>query len=460
MKHRLFTLVLAVAVIVSLVVVGCAKPAPAPTPSPAPAPAPSPTPTGPEEILVGTVAPVTGMYAGMADGGVFGERAAVEDINKQGGIYVKQYNRKIPIKLIVVDNESDPIKAGTLAEQLVLHDKVQFLVCHNAPPPLHLGVARVADRYEIPYIPNVAVMEPWLAMRADASPPWTYTHALGFAIATPATPGSIWDKPGYTILDTWKEELDQFGDQTNKKTGVFASDDPDGVGWYALFPKALEEWGYNVIGEERNIGLFPIGTTDFTPIIKEWQDNNVEILWGNCPAPDFGTLWRQCHIEGFQPKIVSAGRASLYYTDINAWGGDLPNGIGTEALWHPSLKGCPGIGGTTPMSLYARWVKETGQPLSLSTGQGYAVIQVLIDAIERAGTLDADKVNNALDETDMMTLYHRVKFDPETRFSRVPISFGQWQKTDKPYVWECPIVFSKHDFLPTTAEFLFPIPYE
>jgi len=462
MKHRLFTLVLAVAVIVSLVVVGCAKPAPAPAPAPtpAPSPAPAPTPTGPEEILVGCVAPVTGMYAGMADGGVFGERAAVEDINKQGGVYVEEYGRKLPIKLIVVDNESDPIKAGTLAEGLVLQDKVHFLICHNAPPPLHPAVARVADRYKVPYLADVAVMEPWLHMREVASPPWTYTHALGFAIATPAPPGSIWDRPGYTVLDTWKEELDQFGGQTNKKAGVFASDDPDGVGWYALFPPALEEWGYDVVGEERNIGLFPIGTTDFTPIIKEWQDNNVEILWGNCPAPDFGTLWRQCHIEGFQPKIVSAGRASLYYTDINAWGGDLPNGIGTETFWQPAVTGVPCIGGTTSMSLYERWNEEKARPVNTAIGLGYQVVQVLIDAIERAGTLDGDAVNKAIAETDTMTIFGPVQFDSQTQFARIPLLFGQWQKTNTPEKWNCEIVFSKHDFLPTTAEFLFPIPYD
>jgi len=86
-----------------------------------------PSQEGPQEILVGSVACITGMYAGMADGGVFGQQAAVEDINKEGGVFVKEYGRKIPIKLTVVNSESDPLKAGTLAESLILQDKVQFL---------------------------------------------------------------------------------------------------------------------------------------------------------------------------------------------------------------------------------------------------------------------------------------------------------------------------------------------
>ena len=187
-------------------------------------------PKAPKEIRVGCVASVTGMFAGMADGGVFGLQAAFDDINKQGGIMVKEYGQKIPVKLIVVDSESDPARTGLLAESLVVQEKVQFLVCHNEPPPVHAPVARVAAKHKIPHLADVAVMEPWLGMRAGASPPFDYTWALGFAIATPGP-------PGYTILDSWKEELDKYGDKTNKKVGVFATDEPDGAAWYDSSPK-------------------------------------------------------------------------------------------------------------------------------------------------------------------------------------------------------------------------------
>jgi len=456
-KHKLVTLVLAVVVIVSLVAVGCAKPAPAPTP--APAPAPTPTPPGVAEILVGTSMPMTGMFSGMGEGQTFGMRAAIEDINKQGGVYVEEYGRKLPVKLIVTDCESDLIKMGTLTEDLILHDGVRFLFSQTGPLPI--GPCSIADKYKVPHIISGGPLEPWLALRMGVTPHWPYTWFTGFAIATPAPPGDFrYGKPGYTILDTWKGVLDMFGDQTNKRVGVFASDDPDGIGWYGLFTKALEEWGYDVLGEERNLGLFPLGTTDFTPLIKEWKDYNCEILWGNCPAPDFGAMWRQCHIEGFEPKMVSAGRAPFFYTDVAAWGGDLANGVCTEMKWDPALEGCPGIGETTPKMLAERWIEETGEPLNRAIGNGYLAIQLLIDAIERAGTLDGDAVSKAIGGTDMTTILHRVVFDQETHFNRVPLTFGQWQKTDQPWVWECPIVFSEHDFAPTTAEPVFPIPYE
>ena len=416
-------------------------------------------PPAPEEIRIGSVVSLTGMYAGFGEGGAFGVEAAVEDINKLGGVYVEEFGRKLPVKLIVADCESDPLKAGTLAEDLVLRDKVHFLVPPMEPPPMRAPIATIADRHKIPHVTAHGPLEPWLGMRMAVDPPWQYTWTTCFSIVTPAPPGDFRDKPGYTIIDTWMAMLDMFGGQTNKVAGVFASDDPDGIGWYGLFPKALEEAGYDVIGEERKLGLAPFGTTDFTSVIKEWKDNDVEILWGNCPGPHWGTMWRQAQALDFQPKMVSAARAALFYPDVVAWGGDLPHGVGIEIWWDPSYKDCPGIGGTTPQSLAERWAEATGQPLNPNIGWSYQLVQILVDAIERAGTLDADTVVKAIGETDMMTICHRVLFDKETHLSQIPLSYGQWFKTDKPEVWELKIVFSKHDFIDVAAEPMFPVPY-
>ena len=78
---------------------------------------------------------------------------------------------------------------------------------------------------------------------------------------------------------------------------------------------------------------------------------------------------------------------------------------------------------------------------------------------QRAGTLDGEAVNAALAETDLMTIRHRVKFEGN-HFSRGPLVYGQWQKTSESWVWECPVIFSVHDFIEATADPLFPIPYD
>ena len=415
----------------------------------------------PKEIRVGACESATGMFAGFSAGGMFGLKVAVEDINKQGGVFVKKYNRKLPVKLILVDNQSDPAKAGTLASNLILRDKVHVLINSPGPATVYNPQSIIAERHKIPYIAGEGPMEPWQGARRSADPPWKYTWGFGFCIATPPPPGDFrHGKPGYILAESWFKFLGTFADRTNKTVGAFASDEADGRGWYMNMPKALEKAGYNVIGEEKNLGLFPMGTTDFSAVIKEWKKNNCEILVGNCPGPDFGVLWRQSRAMGFIPKICIAERAANFYEDVSAWGGDLPNGVAVLGLWSPEYppEHFPGIGETTPMSLSEAWKKKTGKPLNWGIAWGYFPMQVLVNAIERAGTLDGPALNKAIGETDMPTISGRAVFTKEEQHCRLPIFYRQWQKTDKPWKWDEKVIFSEHDFIKVTGTPIFPIP--
>ncbi len=448
---------LAILIIAALTLGACAQPA---APAPGPGPTPTPAPAGPTEIVIGINAPLTGMHAGFGEGNVWGEKAAVEDINKLGGVEVKEYGRKIPIRLSIVDNESDQTKAMSLSEDLILRDKVNFMVDPNQPIPLAIPEATVAERYKIPRVSGGTPMEPWLGARSATSPTWDHNWTYTLSIATPAPKGSVWDKPGYTIMDQWIGVLKMIADKTNKKVAVFASDEPDGIGWYQAIPSVLGGQGFDTFGVEKKLGLFPMETTDFSSMITQWKDYNCEILWGNCPAPLFGTLWKQARGLGYHPKVVNAVRAHLFYDDVVAWGGDLPLGISGDSWWAPTYdsKVCPGIGGTTPMSLFERWNKETGKALNPGIGWGYHSIQILANAIERAGSLDGEKVNKALGETNMATISSpNVRFD-ENHSCPMPAFYTQWQKTDKPWKWECPTILSYHGFIPVEAKQLFPVP--
>jgi ABC-type branched-subunit amino acid transport system substrate-binding protein len=326
---------------------------------------------------------------------------------------------------------------------------------------MHPAVSMVCDRNEIPYVTSVGPFEPWTAMRNETDNKWPYTWATGlFAIATPAQGDDFRaNVPGYTVNDYWIDMLKRFGDQVSNKVAVIASDEPDGVGWYSGLGMMLKPNGFEPIGWDRKLGLLPLETTDFSSVINEWKANGAEVLWGNCPAPFFGALWKQCQTLGFQPKMVSIGRAPLFHQDITAWGGNLPLGIGVEIWWDPAMAEYKGIGDTTPKSLAARWTEATDQPVNPAIGPAYRAFQVLIDAIQRAGSIEGPKVNEALATTDLMTIGHRVKFD-ENHFNRSPLFYGQWQRTDGPEKWKLEVIYSRHKFVPETAEPLFPIPYD
>jgi ABC-type branched-subunit amino acid transport system substrate-binding protein len=201
-------------------------------------------------------------------------------------------------------------------------------------------------------------------------------------------------------------------------------------------------------------------TTDFSTTIQRWKESKCELLWSNSPGPFFGAMWKQAYTLGWVPKLALAGRAGMFYEDVSAWGGDIPWGVATDRWWDPSYPPAefPGIGGTTPQSLFERWSKETNKPFNQGTGWGYFPIQVLANAIERAGTLDGPSINKAIGDTDMKTISGRAVFTPEEQHCRLPLTYGQWIKTDKPWVWELHVVYSSHDFIKPTAQPIFPIP--
>ncbi|MBW1803966.1 MAG: ABC transporter substrate-binding protein, partial [Deltaproteobacteria bacterium] len=343
----------------------------------------------------------------------------------------------------------------------ITREKIHALV--NSPGPSYLFVpqAIAAEQNKIPYLAGFGPVEAWAPTRNAASPKWNYIWGFGFALVTPAPPGDFRaGKPGYTLADAWGGFMGEFGPRTNKKMAMFAADDQDGRGWFAGNPPVLKKMGYDVIGTDKKLGLFPGGTTYFAPMIKQWKANNCEILWGMAPGPDFGTMWREARTMGWVPKIAMVAKAPLFFEEVSAWGGDLPMGVGTERWWDTAYpaESCPGIGGTTPQSLFERWYKKTGKALNQGIGWGYVPIQVLANAIERAGTLDATAISKAIGETDMLTISHRVVFTKEDHHCRLPLTFGQWMKVDKPWKWECPIVVSNHEFLKPTAQAVFPIP--
>ncbi|MFH1491571.1 MAG: ABC transporter substrate-binding protein [Pseudomonadota bacterium] len=415
----------------------------------------------PDEIRIGACESATGMFSGFATGGIFGMKTAVADINKQGGIFVKKYNKKLPVRMILVDNQSDPAKAGTLASDLILRDKVHVLMNSPGPASMFNPQSIVAERNQIPYIAGEGPLEPWQAARRSADPPWQYTWGFGFAIGTPPPAGDFRaGKAGYTVADTWFDLLKMFGEQTNKKMALFATDEADGRGWYANFPKALKSVGYDIYGFDKKLGLVAVGTTNYSALIREWKKNKCEILVGNSTAPDFATMWRQARSMGWVPKIALIGRATLFYEDMAALGGDLPVGLGSERLWCPEYPPelFPGIGGRTPMSLYKAWNEETKKPLNQGIGWGYFPMQVVFNAIARAGTLEGPAINKAMGATDMPTISGRAVFTKEEQHCRLPLTYSQWMKTDKPWKWENPVVFSKHEFMKPTAKPIFPIP--
>jgi branched-chain amino acid transport system substrate-binding protein len=410
------------------------------------------------KVLLGATLPLQGNFAGFGQQG-WGMQKAVDDWNDTyGGVSIG--GETWEVELIIKDNQSNFDLVYPQSVDLVVDDEVHALLSPNAPVDLHAPTSEVASEYSVPQIICGGPFEPWYFGVWNGSAP-DYTWFSGFSIGAPQPAPR--DVPGYTMVDTWFMFMDdpvvQALNVTNGIVGVFASSDADGTGWYATFPGILTDAGYTVDDTD---GLFDIDTPVYTTIVEGWIAGNVSILWGNCPGPHFGQLITECNTQGFQPEICLAARAALFPSDVEAWGTAPPfgYGVGTEIWWSPNYQvadGFEGIGGRTATSLADEFTAQSGNPpLNRSIGTGYLAAQVMLQAIEDAGSVDGDDINDALAAINMDTICGEVYFVSETHFSPQPLSFGQWFYEGGEF--DLRIVASALSFIPEEDEPIFPYP--
>ena len=89
------------------------------------APAPA---TAPAELKIGTLYASSGNLAAVSSTVFSGLKFWIDQKNAEGGVFVKPYNKKIPIKLIAYDDQSNTATAATLYNQLITQDKVDILI--------------------------------------------------------------------------------------------------------------------------------------------------------------------------------------------------------------------------------------------------------------------------------------------------------------------------------------------
>src|SRR5215470_2259080 len=101
------------------------------------------------KITIGATLPLTGSEARI--GGFFkeGYELAFDEAQKKGGLDVG--GKKLPVRLILLDDTSTQATAVSLADRLINSDKVDFLLGSYAT---HLIEAQttVAEQNKIPYV--------------------------------------------------------------------------------------------------------------------------------------------------------------------------------------------------------------------------------------------------------------------------------------------------------------------
>jgi branched-chain amino acid transport system substrate-binding protein len=106
----------------------------------APAPRATAQPAAPSEIKIGALYASSGPYASISMPVFDAFKLWVDQVNGNGGVEMKAFGKKIPLKLIAYDDQSSTATAATLYNQLITQDHVDLLVADSGSVLTSVGV--------------------------------------------------------------------------------------------------------------------------------------------------------------------------------------------------------------------------------------------------------------------------------------------------------------------------------
>ena len=365
-----------------------------------------------DTLKIGYVSPQTGPLApfGEADKWVIDQmKAAFKDGLTIGG-------KKYDVQILLKDSQSNPNRAGEVANDLILKDKVALVLTAGTPETSN-PVSDACELNEIPCISSVVPWQPWFfGRKGDPAKGFNWTYHFFWGLE---------DVIG-NFTNAWKSV------QTNKKVGGLFPNDGDGNAWGDKelgFPKPLSAMGFTLTDP----GRFQNGTQDFSAQIAAFKKDGVEIVTGVVIPPDAKTFLVQAKQQGFKPKVITLGKALLFPGAIEALG-ELGYGLTTEVWWSPSHPFTSSLTKQSAKALADSYETGTKKQWTQPIGFAHALFEVAADVLKRSKSLAAKDVRDAVAATSMNTVVGAVKWGGQGPFknvSKTPLVLGQWNKGTK-----------------------------
>jgi branched-chain amino acid transport system substrate-binding protein len=331
-------------------------------------------------IKVGAVVPVTGRYASGGEQVRNGYELAIEDVNAAGGVMVRDLGKKLALELRLLDDESDPTKTVQRMEVLFSGEQV-LAYLGGFGSDLHAAAAAVAEKNRTPYVGVAFALH--------------QIHQRGLKYLFSPFPKSP------DLARTTFDILDSLSPRPTK-VAIFAEKTDWGAEQRDLWKKEAETRGYELVADEE----YAPGARDFTPMLLRARGGGAEALLALPNSPDGMAIVKQMKELDLNPKFLLLMRAP----DSLAWSQNLGKDGDYVVLtpgWSPDLK-FPGV-----EELRQRHQASYNKSAEATTGAAYAAVQVLANALERAGRLDRDAIRDALAATDIMTVMGPVRFNPD-----------------------------------------------
>ncbi len=313
---------------------------------------------GAQEVKIGIVVPLTGPVAVYGEGVRDGALLAIDEINAAGGV------NGIKLVPVVEDNKADGAETSNAMNKLITRDKVAAII-----GPVISATANVAGpiavRERIPMItPTATAIEV-----TDAGEYVSRTCFLD-------------SYQGSVMAIFCREEL-----KAEKAAIIFDVANDYSIGLKDVFAATFAELG----GEVVEIVSYTGGDTDFNAQLTRIKAANPDVIYLPAYYSDDVLFLRQARNLGI----------TATFTGADGWDAqELIDGAGELA------EGCYFTTHYTPtdpsegvQNFLANYQKKYGKFPIVLAALGYDAAKMLADAIERADSVDPDKIKDAINST-------------------------------------------------------------
>ncbi len=322
---------------------------------------------------------------------------AVDEINAKGGVTVGNQKRPFKIESIDIRDAAPgvPVPEALLGiEKLILSKNPAALVVGPFRSEALLASMDLIAKHKVPLLGTIA-MTPATEAKIKKDPEkykYIFRPCLNAKYLVQYLAGTmafINKKYGFNKVYIMNQDVAWARKTAEIITKVF-----------------FEKAGWTVVGQES----YPTGTTDFSSTLLKVRAKKAQVILPIFDMPQSGILvkqWNAMQVPSLMAGFISplAGPGAWKTFDGKIAG--AMNSIFEVGSAISSSKIAPSV------AFEQAYAKRWGKPLEAGHGPApsYESVYILAEAIERAGSLDADAIVAELKKTDRQGVMGRIKFD-------------------------------------------------
>jgi branched-chain amino acid transport system substrate-binding protein len=339
-----------------------------------------------DTIVLGAAVSQTGKFATSGLHTQNGYDFAVEKINGMGGVKVGDKTYKLEIKYY--DDESEATRAAELTERLVGQDGIKFILGPYGSP-ITAAMAPVVEKLKVPMVEGNG------ASRSLFTKGYKYTFAVL----------STSDQYLSSAVDLAAEKAKEAGkDPKEVRLALAMGDDNFSQDVRAGILEAAAKYGMQIAIDDK----LPDAFTDMSASLTKVRAVKPDVLL--ISGHEKGALTAARQIAEQKIDVPMLAMTHCDSADIIGQAGPASEYTLCASQWAPSLTYKDQWFGTAAEYSKA-FTEKFGHEPPYQAAESTASVLAYVDAFQRAGTLDTEKVRDAIAATDMETFYGHIDFD-------------------------------------------------